>query len=118
VAGWLGLDRMLDRRPAGLSGGEAQRVALGRALAAEPGILLLDEPLSALDDAMHREIAALLAALRGRDGVTVLHVTHNRGEALQLADRLFEFDRGMLRETSANKNLEAPHEPTSHDRRD
>jgi molybdate/tungstate transport system ATP-binding protein len=116
VASWLGLEKLLDRRPAGLSGGEAQRVALGRALAAEPSILLLDEPLSALDDAMHQEIADLLAALRASQRVTVLHVTHNRREARRLGGSLFELDGGILRERSQTPNPEASDEPT-HDRR-
>src|SRR5205085_1321628 len=75
IAGLLGLQHLLDRKPAGLSGGEAQRVALGRALSFHPGVLLLDEPLSALDEATRAEMYELLRAVRRRTGVTALHVT-------------------------------------------
>ena len=77
----LGISRLLDRRPPGLSGGEAQRVALGRALAMRPAVLLLDEPFSALDDETRQEMHDLLLAVRAAMPVTVLHVTHNRDEA-------------------------------------
>jgi molybdate/tungstate transport system ATP-binding protein len=96
LAGWLGLHPLLDRRPAGLSGGEAQRVALGRALAAQPGVLCLDEPLSALDDETRAEMVTLLSDLRRRTGVTILHITHNRAEAARLADRFLLLRDGRL----------------------
>src|SRR5438094_7331603 len=72
LADLLGLGHLLDRRPAGLSGGEAQRVALGRALSAHPEVLLLDEPLSALDEGTRQEMYDLLAAIRRRTVVTTL----------------------------------------------
>lgn len=90
----LGLSALLDRAVHGLSGGEAQRVALGRALAAEPSVLLLDEPLSALDDETRDGMIALLRSLRGT--VTALHVTHSRSEAERLADRVFTLSEGRL----------------------
>jgi molybdate/tungstate transport system ATP-binding protein len=86
LAALLGIQRLLERKPAGLSGGEAQRVALGRALAARPGVLCLDEPLSALDDETREEMIALLVAVRRQTGVTTLHVTHHLQEAERLAD--------------------------------
>jgi ABC-type sugar transport system ATPase subunit len=86
LANLLGLVSLLDRYPAGLSGGEAQRVALGRALAFRPPVLLLDEPLSALDDETRQEMYRLLKSVREHAGVTVLHVTHNRADAEHLAD--------------------------------
>jgi molybdate/tungstate transport system ATP-binding protein len=98
LAQWLGLKHLLDRRPLGLSGGESQRVALGRALAWRPGVLLFDEPLSALDDHTRGEIYELLLAVRKQAPVTVLHVTHNRAEAELLADCLFELRDGAARE--------------------
>ena len=98
LAELLSIGHLLDRRPSGLSGGEAQRVALGRALAMRPGVLLLDEPLSALDEATRREMHQLLRELRRQTAVTVLHVTHNRAEAEALADRLFELHDGHVRE--------------------
>jgi ABC-type sugar transport system ATPase subunit len=97
LAAMLGIGHLLGRRPHGLSGGEVQRVALGRALAMRPGVLLLDEPLSALDEETRRDMQALLLSLRRQAGVTVLHVTHNQSEARQLADRLFEIHNGEIR---------------------
>jgi len=94
----LGLGHLLDRRPSGLSGGEAQRVALGRALAFRPAVLLLDEPLSALDEDTRTGMYGMLRAVQRQTGVTTLHVTHSRAEARALADRLFVFDKGGLRE--------------------
>lgn len=86
LSGWLGIEGLLDRMPAGLSGGEAQRVALGRALSFHPRVLCLDEPLSALDDDTREGVCGVLEEMRRREGVTVLHVTHNRWEAERLAD--------------------------------
>ena len=81
LAEWLSLTPLLDRLPAGMSGGERQRVALGRALAFHPPVLCLDEPLSALDDQTRGEIVAVLTEIRNRTGITILHITHNRSEA-------------------------------------
>lgn len=99
LAGLLGITHLLDRHPQGLSGGESQRVALGRALSFHPRILLLDEPLSALDEDTRGEMVALLRSVQRLTGVTTLHVTHSLTEARRLADRLFTFDRQGLRET-------------------
>jgi ABC-type sugar transport system ATPase subunit len=93
----LRIGPLLDRLPAGLSGGEAQRVALGRALAAKPGILLLDEPLSALDDETWEGMIGLLGQVRKATGVTTLHVTHRREEARRLADKVFVLADGAVR---------------------
>ncbi|QDU19496.1 ATP-binding cassette domain-containing protein [Urbifossiella limnaea] len=103
LAGWLGLGGLLDRRAVGLSGGEAQRVALGRALAFHPDVLLLDEPLNAVDEAARAALLDLLGGLRQQRRVTVLHVTHARAEADRLADVVLELDRGgvAVRESSA-----------------
>ena len=95
----LGIAALLDRRPPGLSGGERQRVALGRALAARPQVLLLDEPLSALDDDTREPLAELLHQIQRETAVTVLHVTHHRSEAARLADVLFRLDAGSVVET-------------------
>ena len=92
---------LLDRLPAGLSGGEAQRVALGRALAAKPRILLLDEPLNALDDETWEGMIGLLGQVRKATGVTTLHVTHRREEARRLADRVFLLADGAVRPAAA-----------------
>ncbi len=97
LADLLGLRRVLERKPPGLSGGEAQRVALGRALAFRPGILCLDEPLSALDDDTRKEMYALLESVQARTGVTTLHVTHHLGDAERLADKVFLLQDGKIR---------------------
>ncbi len=97
MARLLGLGRLLDRKPAGLSGGEAQRVALGRALAARPGVLCLDEPLSALDDETREEMFTLLKTVRQQTGVTTLHVTHHQQEAARLADVVLGLKDGQVR---------------------
>ena len=96
----LGLTDLLERRPPGLSGGERQRVGLGRALAGRPKLLLLDEPLSALDEEMHSELCQYLASVREDQGVTVLHVTHNAHEANLLGTHLFRLQGGGIISTS------------------
>lgn len=96
LARLLGLEKLLDRKPAGLSGGEAQRVALGRALAARPRILCLDEPLSALDDDTREEMYALLESVQQHTGVTTLHVTHHLGEAERLGDVILLLKDGRI----------------------
>jgi ABC-type sugar transport system ATPase subunit len=96
LAELLGIADLLGRRPQGLSGGEAQRVALGRALAMRPQVLLFDEPLSALDDDTRQEIYELLKAVRRAMPVTVLHVTHNREEAARLGDCFFQLHDGRI----------------------
>jgi ABC-type sugar transport system ATPase subunit len=86
LAELLGIGDLLDRKPPGLSGGEGQRVALGRALSFRPRVLCLDEPLSALDDDTRHSMIELLKKVQHETGVTALHVTHNQGEAEKLAD--------------------------------
>jgi len=100
LAELLGLEHLLARKPAGLSGGESQRVSLGRALASRPGILCLDEPLSALDDETREEMHELLRSVRRRTGVTALHVTHHLSDAQKLADKLLLLEHGAVREVS------------------
>jgi molybdate/tungstate transport system ATP-binding protein len=96
MAGWLRIVPLLHRYPAGLSGGEAQRVALGRALIFKPSLLLLDEPLSSLDDDTRGQLIDILQALRQRRDVTVLHITHNRSEAEALGDLRFRLEAGTV----------------------
>jgi ABC-type sugar transport system ATPase subunit len=88
AAALLGLESLLARRPAELSGGEQQRVAVARAIAPRPALLLLDEPLSALDARLRRAVRGELAALLRRLGTTTLYVTHDQEEAMLLADHL------------------------------
>ena len=96
LARLLGIEHLLERKPPGLSGGEAQRVALGRALSVRPGILCLDEPLNALDDETRQDMQHLLAEVQQSTGVTILHVTHNLVEAEQLADRILVLREGNV----------------------
>ena len=95
---WLGLRSLLNRRPPGLSGGEIQRVALGRALSFRPGILCLDEPLSALDEETREEMYRLLHSVREHSPVTTLHVSHSATDARQLADLVLILQEGRIRE--------------------
>jgi ABC-type sugar transport system ATPase subunit len=111
LAALLGIRHLLDRKPPGLSGGESQRVALGRALASPPRILLLDEPLSALDDATREEMYGVLRNVQRQTGVTTLHVTHSLREARTLGDRILMLDKGAVREVPAAE-LEAMGTPT------
>lgn len=92
----LGITHLLARDVRSLSGGEAQRVALGRALSFDPAVLLLDEPLSALDQTTRQEMYRLLRRVQATTAVTTLHVTHNREEAETLADCRFALHDGAV----------------------
>jgi molybdate transport system ATP-binding protein len=81
---WLGVRPMLDRKPAKLSGGEKQRIAIGRALLSRPRALLLDEPLSALDEARRDDLLKLIADLRDRFAIPLILVSHRREEVERL----------------------------------
>ncbi|MDB5369710.1 MAG: Fe3+/spermidine/putrescine transporter ATP-binding protein [Roseomonas sp.] len=87
-----------DRRPAQLSGGQQQRVALARALVFEPPIVLLDEPLGALDKALREEMQFEIRDIHQRLGVTMMYVTHDQQEALTLSDRIAVFEGGLIRQ--------------------
>ncbi|MFT5128147.1 MAG: molybdate/tungstate transport system ATP-binding protein [Rhodothermales bacterium] len=100
LAGLLGITDLLERRPHKLSGGERQRVVLGRALAFEPDVVLLDEPLSAVDEATKSDMCALLQDVQRFSGATILHVTHSKEEAKILADRHFQLEDGAIQELS------------------
>ncbi|HSH16164.1 MAG TPA: ATP-binding cassette domain-containing protein [Verrucomicrobiae bacterium] len=101
VAEWLGITPLLERGVAGLSGGEMQRVALGRALAFQPRVLCLDEPLSALDHETRESMCDLLQSVQSRTRVTVLHITHNRAEAERLADCVLHLNDGRIENRNA-----------------
>ncbi|MBR9970263.1 molybdenum ABC transporter ATP-binding protein [Magnetospirillum sulfuroxidans] len=90
----LGIGHLLDRRPALLSGGEKQRVAIGRALLASPRILLMDEPLAALDSNRKAEVLPFIGALSKRFAIPILYVSHSMDEVLSLADTLVLMDQG------------------------
>jgi len=104
VAEKLGIGHLLHRKPRTLSGGEAQRVALARALVIEPRILLLDEPLSAVDPVLRWELRDYLRKIHREFEATVVHVTHDFTEALALADRIAVLNMGRVEQVGA------PHE--------
>ncbi|RCV50938.1 ABC transporter ATP-binding protein [Marinitenerispora sediminis] len=95
------LTGVASRRPGRLSGGQQQRVALARALVNRPGALLLDEPLGALDPLLRQAMRAELKRLQREVGATFVHVTHDQGEALAMADRLAVMAGGRVRQTGA-----------------
>jgi putative spermidine/putrescine transport system ATP-binding protein len=94
-----------DRRPAQLSGGQRQRVALARALINNPRVLLLDEPLGALDLKLREEMQLELKALQKKLGITFVYVTHDQGEALSMADRVAVFNHGRIEQLAAPRDL-------------
>jgi molybdate transport system ATP-binding protein len=96
VVGLLGIEGVLDRLPHRLSGGEKQRVAIGRALLAAPRLLLMDEPLSSLDQARKDEILPFIARLRAELSLPIVYVTHSMEEILRLADWLAVMERGRV----------------------
>jgi ABC-type sugar transport system ATPase subunit len=96
LADLLGLSALLHRKPQGLSGGERQRTALGRALSFRPGVLCLDEPLTALDEQTHGEMCELLKTVHRHSDVTTLHITHSQTEAGRLASRVLVFRDGQV----------------------
>ena len=94
----LGIEPLLDRLPGSLSGGEKQRVAVGRALLACPELLLMDEPLTGLDRGKREEIMAYIKAIPERFDVPILYVTHSDAELRFLADRVLNLEDGKLAE--------------------
>jgi ABC-type sugar transport system ATPase subunit len=108
----LGLTPLLDRATRGLSGGERQKVALARALACRPRLLILDEPVCALDEPARYEICAELCRVQKEFNVATLHVCHSRAEAEQVSDRVGVMHGGQLIETGVLKKLleESGHE--------
>lgn len=94
-----------DRRPGQLSGGQRQRVALARALINKPKLLLLDEPLGALDLKLREEMQIELKALQRQLGITFIYVTHDQGEALSMSDRVAVFNQGKIEQLDNPKGL-------------
>jgi len=99
------LQAMADRAPSQLSGGQKQRVALARALINHPDVLLLDEPLGALDLKLREQMQVELKALQRRLGITFVYVTHDQGEALSMADRIAVFNQGRIEQLDAPRTL-------------
>lgn len=92
----LGIGHLLDRLPHGLSGGERQKVSLARALVLEPDVLLLDEPVSAIDEQARHEVCQELHRIQRTLGVTTIHISHNQTETTQLADRIGVMTQGCF----------------------
>ena len=107
VGGLLELDALMDRRVASLSGGERQRVALARALHSGPDVLLLDEPLAAVDLARRRRIVDALLRIRDELGVPLLYVTHSPEEAMAMADYAIALDEGRVVAAGAPRDVVA-----------
>jgi sn-glycerol 3-phosphate transport system ATP-binding protein len=105
VAEIVGLDGLLDRKPAQLSGGQRQRVALGRAIIAEAPVCLMDEPLSNLDAKLRHEMRAEIRALQQRLGMTMIYVTHDQTEAMTMADRIVLMRDGRIEQNGAPQEL-------------
>jgi ABC-type Fe3+/spermidine/putrescine transport system ATPase subunit len=99
------LEEFSLRKPAQLSGGQQQRVALARALAADPGLILLDEPLSNLDARLRLELRAELARIHAETRVTCLYVTHDQEEALSLADRIAVMNQGRIEQIGTPREI-------------
>lgn len=94
----LGLTKMLDRKPGELSGGEQQRVALGRAIVRRPKVFLMDEPLSNLDAILRVQMRSHLKALQRDSGVTTVVVTHDQSEAMSMSDRIAVMNQGIIQQ--------------------
>ncbi len=105
AAQFLGLEPLLDRRPAQLSGGQRQRVAMGRAVVRRPKVFLFDEPLSNLDAALRGQMRVELMRLHQRLGATMIYVTHDQVEAMTLADRIAVLNAGALEQVGAPDEL-------------
>jgi multiple sugar transport system ATP-binding protein len=101
----LGITRLLDRRPAELSGGEQQRVAMGRAIVRRPEVFLFDEPLSNLDAALRTELRVELGKLLRRLEATALYVTHDQTEAMTLSDRIALLRDGRIEQLASPRDI-------------
>jgi len=100
------------KKPSTLSGGQMQRVAIARALAVEPAVLLLDEPLSALDLKLRQHMRAELRSIQKKTGVTFIYITHDQGEALNMSDRIAVMNRGRIEQVGDTKTVyDAPSTP-------
>ncbi len=107
VAALVGLDGLLDRKPAQLSGGQRQRVALARSIAAEHPICLMDEPLSNLDAKLRHDMRVEIRALQQRLGMTVIYVTHDQVEAMSMADRIVLMRDGRIEQEATPEEIYA-----------
>jgi spermidine/putrescine transport system ATP-binding protein len=94
-----------EKKPTELSGGQRQRVAIARALAVEPAVLLLDEPLSALDLKLRQHMRAELRAIQQKTGVTFIYITHDQGEALTMSDRIAVMNEGRIEQVGSGDDI-------------
>ena len=94
-----------DKRPTELSGGQRQRVAVARALAVEPSVLLLDEPLSALDLKLRQHMRAELKTIQRKTAITFIYITHDQGEALTMSDRIAVMNRGRIEQVARTEEI-------------
>ncbi|MFC4270748.1 molybdenum ABC transporter ATP-binding protein [Sneathiella chungangensis] len=101
----LGIGDLLGRKPASLSGGERQRVAIGRAVLSNPGMLIMDEPLSSLDEGRKSEILPLIEELKSEFNITTLYISHSIGEITRLADTLLLLDKGEMKATGQTADI-------------
>lgn len=101
----MDIESLRDRKPSQLSGGQSQRVALARAIVDEPQVLLLDEPLSALDEKIRSHLRSELRSLQKKIGITFLFVTHDQQEALQISDRISVFHQGQLHQVGTPEDI-------------
>ena len=99
------LEGFAERRPAQLSGGQRQRVALARAIVNEPKVLLLDEPLGALDLKLRQEMQTELKAIQRRIGITFIYVTHDQEEAMAMSDRIAIMNKGVIEQVGSPKEV-------------
>jgi molybdate transport system ATP-binding protein len=116
VVDLLGIGALLERRPARLSGGEKQRVAIGRALLAKPRLLLMDEPLASLDEARKAEILPYIEKLRDQASVPIVYVSHSISEVARLASTIVLVSEGKLAAVGPTAQIIAPPRPFSTDR--
>ena len=109
VLALVGLEAFAERHPRELSGGQQQRVALARGLVFDPDVLLLDEPLGALDKNLREQMQGEIKRIHREVGITMIYVTHDQTEAMSMSDRIAVFSRGRLEQIG--KPLEVYHRP-------
>ena len=112
----LGIGALLERRPGRLSGGEKQRVAIGRALLANPRLLLMDEPLASLDEARKAEILPYIERLRDQSRVPIVYVSHSIAEVARLATTIVLLSEGKVAAVGPDRRGHAPARPVPADR--
>ncbi|MFT4192503.1 MAG: ABC transporter ATP-binding protein [Comamonas sp.] len=101
----VNMERFADRMPAQLSGGQQQRIAVARALVFEPALVLMDEPLGALDKQLREQMQYEIKRIHEQSGLTVVYVTHDQGEALTMSDRIAVFNGGIIQQLASPADL-------------